>query len=121
LQRVSSSAIRYKGTVKRHLANIYERIGVRSRGEAVAKGVREGWLLLEDIVSEDILSEEIASDGSYTATDGRYRCVVEGCGREIVVVRTSRDETHWEAPACHGLEMMAVSDYVPNKRGPLRR
>jgi DNA-binding CsgD family transcriptional regulator len=110
-----------KGTVKCHLANIYERIGVRSRGEAVAKGVREGWLLLDDIVSEDILSEEIASEGSYTATDGRYRCVVEGCGREIVVVRTSRDETHWEAPACHGLEMMAVSDSVPNKGGPLRR
>jgi hypothetical protein len=38
----------------------------------VAKGVREGWLVLDDIVSEEILSEEIASDGSHTATDGIY-------------------------------------------------
>jgi DNA-binding CsgD family transcriptional regulator len=115
-----------ESTVKRHLANIYERIGVRSRGEAVAKGVSEGWLVLddivsEDIVSEDIVSEDIVSDGSHTATDGSYRCVVEGCGREVLVVRDSRDETYWEPPACHGLEMMLVGSSVPKKRGPLRR
>jgi Bacterial regulatory proteins, luxR family len=105
-----------ESTVKRHLANIYERIGVRSRGEAVAKGVREGWLVFDDIVSEDIVS-----DGSHTATDGSYRCVVEGCGREVLVVRDSRDETYWEPPACHGLEMMLVGSSVPKKRGTLRR
>lgn len=54
-----------EGTLKRHLANIYAEIGVSSRGEAVAKGIAEGWLALEDITPEDR-----ASDRTHAGTDG---------------------------------------------------
>jgi ATP/maltotriose-dependent transcriptional regulator MalT len=36
-------------TVKRHLANIYKKLGVSSRNEAVAKGLSEGWITSVDI------------------------------------------------------------------------
>ena len=36
-------------TVKAHLSNIFVKVGVASRTEAILKGLREGWLLLEEI------------------------------------------------------------------------
>ena len=36
-------------TVKAHLSNVFNKIGVASRTEAIVKGVREGWLTLEDL------------------------------------------------------------------------
>jgi hypothetical protein len=33
-----------KATVKRHLANIYETVGVRSRNDAVSKALTEQWI-----------------------------------------------------------------------------
>ena len=36
-------------TVKRHLSNVYEKLGVHSRGEAVGKAVSEGWISSWDI------------------------------------------------------------------------
>ncbi|MDP9456327.1 MAG: DNA-binding response regulator [Actinobacteria bacterium] len=36
-------------TVKRHLSNIYDKLGVRTRGEAVSKAVSEGWISSWDI------------------------------------------------------------------------
>jgi DNA-binding CsgD family transcriptional regulator len=101
-----------EGTVKRHLANIYAEIGVRSRGEAVAKGVTEGWLVLEDIAPGNG-----ASNGAHTAAEGRYRCVVDGCGREVVVVRDSRDTAHPGPPSCHGHKMGPVGIRVPANEG----
>ena len=38
-----------KTTVKRHLSNIYEKLGVHSRGEAVGKAISEGWISSWDI------------------------------------------------------------------------
>lgn len=38
-----------KTTVKRHLSNVYEKLGVHSRGEAVGKAVSEGWISSWDI------------------------------------------------------------------------
>ncbi len=38
-----------KGTVKRHLSNVYEKLGVHSRGEAVGRAVSEGWISSWDI------------------------------------------------------------------------
>lgn len=42
-----------KTTVKRHLSNVYEKLGVHSRGEAVGKAVSEGWISYWDISRED--------------------------------------------------------------------
>ena len=38
-----------KTTIKRHLSNVYEKLGVHSRGEAVGKAVSEGWISSWDI------------------------------------------------------------------------
>jgi DNA-binding NarL/FixJ family response regulator len=40
-------------TVKRHLSNAYEKMGVHSRGEATRKALSEGWLSTGDITRED--------------------------------------------------------------------
>ena len=40
-------------TVKAHLSNIFNKMGVASRTEAIVKGVREGWLTLEDMSDEE--------------------------------------------------------------------
>jgi DNA-binding NarL/FixJ family response regulator len=40
-----------EATVKRHLANIYAKIGVSSRSEAVRKALVEEWIVLHDIIS----------------------------------------------------------------------
>lgn len=39
-------------TVQAHLTNIFNKMGVGSRTEAVIKGLREGWLTLQDTVRE---------------------------------------------------------------------
>jgi DNA-binding NarL/FixJ family response regulator len=38
-----------EATVKRHLANIYPKIGVSSRGEATREALREGWISTRDV------------------------------------------------------------------------
>jgi DNA-binding NarL/FixJ family response regulator len=38
-----------EGTVKRHLANVYERMGVGSRGEAAREALRRDWITIEDV------------------------------------------------------------------------
>jgi Bacterial regulatory proteins, luxR family len=97
-----------ESTVKRHLANIYPRIGVSSRGEAVARGVTEGWLALGDIASMGLAEEDGASDGAPGAAGGRYRCALEGSAREVVVFVPSRKEGYLAPPQCHGREMWPV-------------
>src|SRR5215212_5163531 len=47
-----------EATVKRHLANVYAKIGVRSRSEAVRMALTEQWIGIHDITSS------AASDGS---------------------------------------------------------
>ena len=39
-------------TIKRHLSNVYDKLGVRTRGEAVSKAVSEGWISSWDIARE---------------------------------------------------------------------
>jgi DNA-binding NarL/FixJ family response regulator len=42
-----------EGTVKRHLANAYPKMGVSSRGEAVRKALFEHWITIEDITNQE--------------------------------------------------------------------
>lgn len=41
-----------QGTVKRHLANIYPKMGVGSRGEAVRKALDNEWLTIHEITAD---------------------------------------------------------------------
>jgi len=43
-----------EATIKRHLANIYPRIGVSSRGEAVRKALSKEWISTSDIISGQV-------------------------------------------------------------------
>jgi DNA-binding NarL/FixJ family response regulator len=40
-------------TVKRHLSNVYGKLGVRSRAEAARKALSEGWISAWDVSRED--------------------------------------------------------------------
>ena len=42
-----------EATAKRHLANIYQKVGVRSRNEMVRKAMVEEWLGIEEITGHD--------------------------------------------------------------------
>ena len=42
-----------EATAKRHLANIYQKVGVRSRNEMVRKAMEEEWLGIEEITGHD--------------------------------------------------------------------
>jgi DNA-binding NarL/FixJ family response regulator len=41
-----------EGTVRRHLANLYPKMGVNSRGEAVRKALDNEWLTIHEITAE---------------------------------------------------------------------
>jgi DNA-binding NarL/FixJ family response regulator len=43
-----------EATIKRHLVNIYPRIGVSSRGEAVRKALSKKWISARDITSGQV-------------------------------------------------------------------
>ena len=47
--RIAFSLHLADSTIKRHLANIYERMGVRSRGEAARKALQEEWITIEEV------------------------------------------------------------------------
>jgi DNA-binding NarL/FixJ family response regulator len=51
-----------EATVKRHLANIYQKIGVGSRGDAVRTALTEQWIGFHEILSADSDSHD-GSDG----------------------------------------------------------
>jgi DNA-binding NarL/FixJ family response regulator len=42
-----------EATVKRHLANVYSRLGVSSRGEAMSRAMSQGWLTERDITAPE--------------------------------------------------------------------
>lgn len=42
-----------EATIKRHLANIYQKLGVASRGEATRKALSEGWISRYDLTRDD--------------------------------------------------------------------
>ena len=52
-----------ESTVKRHLANVYQKIGVRSRSEAVRTALMEQWIGIHEITSADGSYDSDGSDG----------------------------------------------------------
>src|SRR5919112_2719122 len=51
--QISSSLHLAEGTVKRHLANLYQKMGVGSRGEASRAALLRDWITIEEITAED--------------------------------------------------------------------
>ena len=47
--RIASLLHISEATVKRHLANVYEKMGVGSRGEAAREALRRDWITIEEI------------------------------------------------------------------------
>ena len=52
-RRIAEELHLAESTVKRHLANVYEKVGVRSRNEAVRTALVEQWIGIPDITSAD--------------------------------------------------------------------
>jgi DNA-binding NarL/FixJ family response regulator len=61
-QRIASSLYISEGTVKRHLANTYEKMGVSSRGEASREALTRDWITIED-VTDDLDGGEGETEG----------------------------------------------------------
>ena len=51
--RIAEELYISEATVKRHLANVYEKIGVGSRNEAVRTSLVEQWIGIHEITSAD--------------------------------------------------------------------
>ena len=60
--QISASLYLAEGTVKRHLADAYKKMNVRSRGEAARKALREEWITISDVTEDDEDLEEGESD-----------------------------------------------------------
>ena len=95
-------------TVKRHLANVYPKLGARSRTEAVRAALTGGL-----IDPEELRAGPSEGSGPPEATT-RWRCASPGCGCEVVVVRGSGSPS-WRPFVCHGLPMVPVPP--PDGRG----
>jgi DNA-binding NarL/FixJ family response regulator len=51
--RIASSLHIAEGTVKRHLANVYQKMGVGSRGEASREALLREWITIEEVTAEE--------------------------------------------------------------------
>ena len=51
--RIASSLHLSKATVKRHFANLYPKMGVHSRGEAMREALLREWITIEEVTAED--------------------------------------------------------------------
>ena len=51
-RQIASKCHLSEATVKRHLANVYPKMGVSSRGEAARKALAENWITIEEITEE---------------------------------------------------------------------
>jgi DNA-binding CsgD family transcriptional regulator len=83
-RQIAEALVLAESTVKRHLANAYEKLGVHSRSGAVDAALRSG----------SLSSEEVWGGRYYP----RYRC-------EVIVVRPPSEPAAWRPAVCHGREM----------------
>jgi DNA-binding NarL/FixJ family response regulator len=51
--QIASSLYLAEGTVKRHLANVYQKMDVGSRGEASREALLREWITVEDLTAEE--------------------------------------------------------------------
>jgi DNA-binding NarL/FixJ family response regulator len=51
--QIATSLTLSEATVKRHLANIYPKMGVSSRGEAAREALMREWITIEELTAED--------------------------------------------------------------------
>jgi DNA-binding NarL/FixJ family response regulator len=51
--QIASSLHVAEATIKRHLANVYEKMGVHSRGEASREALTRDWITIEEVTAED--------------------------------------------------------------------
>ena len=51
-RQIANSVHLAEGTVKRHLADSYKKMNVRSRGEAARKALQEDWITISDVTGE---------------------------------------------------------------------
>ena len=63
-RRIGEELYISESTVKRHLANVFEKIGVNSRNDAVRKAITEQWIGLHEITSASSADGDGSSDGS---------------------------------------------------------
>jgi DNA-binding NarL/FixJ family response regulator len=52
-QQIAASAHLAEATVKRHLANVYQKMGVSSRGEASREALLRDWITIEELTQSD--------------------------------------------------------------------
>jgi DNA-binding NarL/FixJ family response regulator len=51
--RIADSLHLSEATVKRHLADVYQKMGVSSRGEATREALLREWITIEEITAEE--------------------------------------------------------------------
>jgi DNA-binding NarL/FixJ family response regulator len=51
--QIAASANLAEGTIKRHLANIYKKMSVSSRGEAAREALLRDWITIEEVTEPD--------------------------------------------------------------------
>ena len=64
--------------------------GIGEGGSPRFEAAWERYLMAEQSAEDWLALEDVAPDGTQGG-GRRYRCVAEGCGREVLVVRDSRD------------------------------
>jgi DNA-binding NarL/FixJ family response regulator len=52
-QQIASSLYLAEATIKRHLANVYQKMGVSSRGEASMEALLRDWITIEEVTQSD--------------------------------------------------------------------
>ncbi len=58
-RQIAASLTISEATVKRHLANLYAKMGVSSRGEATRKALSEGWFTARDVTYDKLIPDDL--------------------------------------------------------------